>query len=572
MRDVAHRRDGGRRPQITAFPSGSAWQTTRFTAAELDAEPRPKLRRKPVVAGSFADPVQQCVAEHLDGDFYLAAYPDVARHGINPVAHYCSAGWAEGRNPTASFDTHYYLSTNPDVAAQRVNPFWHYLVAGKAEGRLAMRPGCFRRQVIERAQPPDAAGFGRPDLAGVLSAAELERLLAPALEATAGLAVSVSHDRYVSSTGGLQLFLADEQAKFGRGGMAYLHVSPFKPQLRLADEPSGATLFLLLDGVQLGVATAADLATALGRLRPRPGQQRLFLVHCLLGHSLPALRALQRASGSTENHFWLHDYSSMCAGFNLLRNDVSFCGAPPPGSMTCRVCVYGTSRAHHLAAVRDLFAAVPFHVAAPSAAALELWQEAGLPHRSAAVHAHCRLQTEPVPGPARTGPIRVAFLGHAKANKGWPIWQELISCCSQSQDFRWFHLGSADAAAGLPGVQHHAVTTTPQQPEAMAAAVAWLQIDLAAILSVWPETFSYTTFEALAGGADVVCLAGSGNVASTVLHHRRGVVIPDAGGVVDFFASGEAARYAGLARRSSMPRGRLLHEGTTATLPHRMNG
>ena len=105
----------------------------------------------------------------------------------------------------------------------------------------------------------------------------------------------------------------------------------------------------------------------------------------------------------------------------------------------------------------------------------------------------------------------------------------------------------------------------------MVAAIAGLQIDLVAMLSPWPETFSYTTFEALAGGAEVICLADSGNIADTVLHHGRGVVIPQVEEMIEFFVSGEAARYGWRARQAPMPRGRLLHQGTAATLPGRSN-
>ncbi len=547
-------------------------RTTSFTLAPLTAKPLPRPRIKAVVGTQFADPVQQCMAQHLDRDFYLARYPDVRAHGADPVVHYCQIGWVEGRNPTATFNTAYYLSTNSDVAARRVNPFWHYLVAGKAEGRLPEPPGGHRRQVIEQARPAAMAANARHrlELASVLSSAQLEVLLRPALEAAAGMVIAVGHDRYVSVTGGLQLFLCDEQAKFARQGIAYLNISPLDPQLRLADDGQrGSMLSLLLDGRLLGVATSGDLVSVFDRLGRHAGQRRLFLVHCLLGHSIEVLLALQQASGSTENHFWLHDYSSICAGYNLLRNDVAFCGAPLPESMACRVCVHGKARAEHLASVRALFAAVPFHVVAPSAAALTTWKAAALPYRSTTVHPHCRLLTEPAPASVRAGPVRVAFLGHAKANKGWPIWRSLVAQCGQSPQYRWFHLGSPDPAAVLPGVDHRDVTTTRHQPDAMIAALAGLQIDLVAMLSPWPETFSYTTFEALAGGADVICLADSGNVADTVRRLGRGVVIPQAEGVIEFFGSGEAARYAGLARQSPRPRGRLLHQGTTASLPGR---
>ena len=71
----------------------------------------------------------------IDTEFYLHAYPDVARSGVPPLLHYALYGWREGRRPTASFDTSWYLGRNPDVRATGMNPYLHYLAFGAAEGR-----------------------------------------------------------------------------------------------------------------------------------------------------------------------------------------------------------------------------------------------------------------------------------------------------------------------------------------------------------------------------------------------------------------------------------------------------
>ena len=57
----------------------------------------------------------------------------------------CSAsGWREGRDPSASFDTRGYLAANPDVAAAGVNPLDHYLMFGIFEGRTIVNDGVWR--------------------------------------------------------------------------------------------------------------------------------------------------------------------------------------------------------------------------------------------------------------------------------------------------------------------------------------------------------------------------------------------------------------------------------------------
>lgn len=80
----------------------------------------------------------QRIAATFDRAFYLAAYPDIAAGGIDPLEHYMSFGWKEGRNPTPSFSTSFYLETSPDVRAADINPFVHWVLFGSQEHRPTM--------------------------------------------------------------------------------------------------------------------------------------------------------------------------------------------------------------------------------------------------------------------------------------------------------------------------------------------------------------------------------------------------------------------------------------------------
>lgn len=72
---------------------------------------------------------------YFDEAFYLAANPDVATAGADPVLHYLEHGATEKRAPSAKFSSEFYLANYPDVAATRVNPLLHFLKYGRAEGR-----------------------------------------------------------------------------------------------------------------------------------------------------------------------------------------------------------------------------------------------------------------------------------------------------------------------------------------------------------------------------------------------------------------------------------------------------
>lgn len=99
----------------------------------------------------------------FDAHWYLRTYPDVARAGVDPLAHYLSRGWQEGRDPGPEFATSAYLKANPDVARAGINPLVHYIKFGHAEGRgiFGPRPSALDAPAMsfEFASPAPCASF-----------------------------------------------------------------------------------------------------------------------------------------------------------------------------------------------------------------------------------------------------------------------------------------------------------------------------------------------------------------------------------------------------------------------------
>jgi hypothetical protein len=87
----------------------------------------------------------------FDSNWYLSSYPDVAKAGLDPIAHYLEYGTAEPLNPGPNFDAVWYLRANPDVAAANMNPLVHYQENGIAEGR-PIRPAVYMPNVDEAIQ------------------------------------------------------------------------------------------------------------------------------------------------------------------------------------------------------------------------------------------------------------------------------------------------------------------------------------------------------------------------------------------------------------------------------------
>lgn len=546
-----------------------------------------------VWGGALDDEAAAAVAPHFDPTYYRAVYPELAASGAGTsdaalLDHFCRIGWREGRNPNPAFDILYYAAANPDVTRAEINPFWHYVVTGMAEGRRARPPDGHRRAIL-RSLPPGPAQRGVPLPNSVTRlhreclveavAARLRISPGAPRRRVRGVAVSVSHDCYVRSFGGTQIVISDEQERFNALDYIYIHVSPRLPVMSIDPEGPGADLVeVVVDGVHVGTSNHADLTWTLTECFDHRTLDRLFTVHCVLGHCVDGLIALQRAVKPSRNWFWVHDFSSLCANHTLLRNDVSFCGAPPPDSAACAICFHGEERGRHLRGMERLFAAIRFHVVAPSRNALDLWRQGTrLPALSTQVVEHCRvienaLRTSPGDGAALGlpgQPVRVAFIGSPSFHKGWGLFEDLVDALRDSFSYRFHHFAASGLHRRLPGVTEVAVTVTAADRHGMVESLAAHDIDLVLVLSVWPETFSFVTHEALAAGADVVALDTSGNVAATVSRLGRGRVFGSEGDLLEFFTSFAAVEYVRDRLREAIPAGTLDHCGTTAALVER---
>ena len=523
------------------------------------------------------DEVAAVVAAEFDAEFYHASHQDVRESGMDPLQHFLLHGAAELRNPNREFDSRFYTEANPDVQDTGVNGFWHFLVQGRAQGRAPRRSREAERQAFLRARPPSERPGGQlPPVVACMTPAALHDALHARLPGAAGLTLAVSHDRYTRHVGGVQILVADEQAAFNARGEAYLHIAPVASRLTLAPEGTGPFyIHATLDGMHLGITTYADLRRILAELLPALPAARRLVLHCLLGHEVHALVALHEALAPRDAVFWVNDYEAICIGFNLLRNDVAYCGAPPPGSGACRICVYGAERGEHLARIQALFAAVPLHVVAPSAAALAVWRRGGrLPHLSAQVHEYAAVKVRAVrsampdapPRGTLANPVRVAFVGYPAAHKGWDAFAELALRIGGQTAYKLFHFTAAPPEPPLPGVATLVASVTPAARGAMTEALVAQGIDLVLVLSPWPETFCLVAYEAMAAGADIVTLSASGNVADMVLEAGRGLVVQDLPALIWFFESGDAIRYVRLCGASGSEMGQLESLGMTATL------
>ena len=360
--------------------------------------------------------------------------------------------------------------------------------------------------------------------------------------------LAVSQDDYLTIGGGTQLYLLRERSFLAEEGIAYLHLWPMG-----RGEGYGASL----DGHYLGSYALAEVGLALDGL----GERACVAVnlHHLLGSDLGSMGAFLAGVPAGRIRFFLHDYHSMCTNYNLTLGG-SFCGAPPVGSRVCAACSHGTQRRSHVEGMGALLAKVAgsqrLEVIAPSEVTATLWAQ-HYPEHASRVRVVPHLELAPDPAPARldSQPLarpRLAFVGTAAPMKGLNEWIALASSPDVRHRFDLFHFGMCRGECP-PGVEHVDAFYGPGDYDAMIRALVRSRVDLAFLWSVWPETFSFTCFEAIAAGAFVITGGDSGNIAAQVRRTGRGAVFADLESARRFLLDpGEVER-----ARVEMRRGRL---------------
>ena len=206
-------------------------------------------------------------------------------------------------------------------------------------------------------------------------------------------------------------------------------------------------------------------------------------------------------------------------------------------------------KAHEL-----LFNELDLTVVAPSEAALDVWKSSVSVRAPAKVHEHLqihasrkRVAARSQVSPAR--PLRIAYVGQPVTHKGWPVFRELAVSFANDPRYEFYHIGKNPQ--GIPATFKE-VAVGPDDLDEMVRTLSELEIDVALLWSLWPETFCIAAVEALRAGAAVITFRDSGNVAAMVKKTGFGSVLNSEEELVALFESGDVAKLVAQARPAGL--------------------
>jgi len=536
--------------------SGFCIATMRDVQCKLSAPARDLAATpSPVHAVSIRDVVRDA----FDSRYYLDHYPDVHAAGVDPLDHYLAQGASERRDPGPHFNTSYYYCIHPELVQSGVNPLYHWVVAGKICNPV-LTDGYRIRQLESILNDETAFSHELWENYNCRCAEWLtDKLLTAVRGGKLSIIVVFSHDNYVSNVGGLQMCIALEQKSFYASAACHLALYPAVRTDSFCYDSFADThvLGVVLNGNDLGYCRGRDVRTALDAVHKRfkriPASIHL---HALHGHCLEFVLSIIASLCPTEVNLFVHDFYTICPSMHLMRNRIIYCGAPPPGSAACGVCVYGEQRIAHIEKIKTLFSTCDVTVVAPSVFALDLWQaKSGLLHKEAVVRPHTTFRATGVKMAPSAKHLRVAFVGLPIYHKGWDAYVNLAK--SFQNDDRYSFYAFSSFARNSSNIQWRIVTVSADNRDAMSKALSREGIDIVVLWSLCPETFSFTAQEARTAGAFIITTETSGNIAHVVRECQQGLVLADDAQLMDVFSSGRVIKAFQNKLRSGIPTGYL---------------
>lgn len=220
--------------------------------------------------------------------------------------------------------------------------------------------------------------------------------------------------------------------------------------------------------------------------------------------------------------FMTHDYYCVCPSFNLLDKDGKYCNVCDPEDCTYR-CRFPIDIASWRR-IWELFLSFCDEIIVFSQDSARILQRCYPQLNNIRVIPHEVAFIRKINSPKRTAHLTVGVIGVITVPKGENIIKEMIELIRERHlPVRMTIIG--DAIKVIPDGEFISITGKYNRDD-LPEILERNRIDVVLIPSIWPETFSYTTSEAMYMGLPVACF-NIGAQAEKIKLYEKGIIIPD---------------------------------------------
>ncbi|MBM6810021.1 hypothetical protein H5983_02860 [Faecalitalea cylindroides] len=342
--------------------------------------------------------------------------------------------------------------------------------------------------------------------------------------------LAISFLNYRTAIGGMSKYMLAHEKMYTDAGYTYMSIY-FVKKIVKKEYPIFHFYGLIIDGKEIGIYTLDDILYFFKELEKNGYTINDVHIHNILYMNADHMIRLTNALPITPFKLILHDFHTICINFNLLKNGNTYCGGNAISERKCADCRYYKCGKIHVKNIRMIFQNIRdrLTVVAPSDIARQIWLEAYPEFKNNIITVTEQLWDGEYFGNRdsidMSRPVVIGYLGNKSPHKGWNQWEKFVEKANRSHNRYKCVVFNSKRDFNNAHMEHHLVKFKQEDLNAMITALRDEKIDCAILWSIWPETYSYTLFEACSANAFILTNSNSGNIAYTVQKKGNGLVL-----------------------------------------------
>ena len=340
--------------------------------------------------------------------------------------------------------------------------------------------------------------------------------------------VSFSFVNYLHGASGIAKVILAHQQMYNNADISYINL--FAVKKMVCDDKY--TLFcvygLIVDGEYKGIYQMNQLIDMFQLWNISGGKMLDIHIHHLLYIKLGQIRFLLSSFSNVPIKVYIHDYYNACSNYTLIRNGETYCGGlglNPEHCAGCRSYINSLERTTKIHAFLDEFSKRIIFIS-PSEVAKKVFcnfyvtyqdKVMVIPHQCFDMR-----YTGNMDAVAENSKIIIGFLGRPAFHKGWRQWEKLCSV-NKKDSYELLLFNSYDET--YPNMRTVKIGYMAENLNAMTDALTKHKVDVVLLWALWPETYSYTCFEAFSANTFIITNTISGNITDVVKNNRNGIIL-----------------------------------------------
>ena len=334
--------------------------------------------------------------------------------------------------------------------------------------------------------------------------------------------ISVSYGNYLIQNGGTDKVIREHQEMFADHNIDYVFLFPVVRTLKIGKMKKEFRYWGINHNKKfIGLFKVNGVNTYIYNNIKKGNQCIGAFVHHTWRVDIYELNSILD-SVNASIYFYLHDFHSICDGKNLICNNGEYCGYGLSNfecNTKCSYYLQSIVNRNNLSRFIENYKDRLLFIA-PSDNTRDIFRVTYPEYRDLFVSIPHQKPSGEYKSKLVSSPIKIAFIGKQVALKGWDDFKEIVEIIGSSPDYEFYYLGTGTEK--MANVKTTVVSVREQGPDAMMNTLRKLNIDVVLLLSRWPETYSYTYFEAFAAGCYVITYECSGNIADMVRKNGNG--------------------------------------------------